>query len=625
MNGSVKLSRQYNTRIDTDKVFMCDAERKYKGIADDNIRFIERVQLKDRELWKKLVSFFGTDIDDEDNGWRCEYWGKIMRGASWVYAYTRDNELYDILTDAVRGLLARQDEKGRLSTYSVEKEFNGWDMWGRKYVMLGLLHYYDICRDSGLKEMIVDALKRHADYIVGSIGESGRDILDTSDIWGAVNSSSILEPMVRLYNLTGEDRYIEFAGYIVESGLTKDFDLIDAAYKDEMFPFEYPVKKAYEVMSCFEGLMEYWRVTREERYFEAARRFADRVMETEISIIGCAGCHGEVFNHGSLEQSNDEYTDIMQETCVTVTWMKLCAQLFCATGDIKYIEELEKSAYNAMQGSVNTGLVRTESLLPFESGLYPFDSYSPLILGRRGARVGGYKSDGEFYYGCCAAIGSAGLGLIPLTAFMRTKKGFSCNMYIDGTVKTDFNGAEVKAGFYNDIVEGGKLKVTIDCSEPREFELKLRIPYYAKDAKVRINGEERTAAEESFFTVDKIFEKDEIEIMFTPHLEVIEPMSKEHRRIAFKYGPYVLARDLRFCGDTGEGIAFENAKDLNAVALESDSMDYRLRIRIKENDRVITEMIDYASAGKTLNEKSLMEAWLAVPKKDKEVLNSEKE
>ena len=32
-------------------------------------------------------------------------------------------------------LLARRDDEGRITTYSKECEFSGWDMWGRKYAV----------------------------------------------------------------------------------------------------------------------------------------------------------------------------------------------------------------------------------------------------------------------------------------------------------------------------------------------------------------------------------------------------------------------------------------------------------------------------------------------------------
>ena len=46
-----------------------------------------------------------------------------MRGAVYVYRYTRDEELYDILTATFEDLLPRQDEYGRFSAYTVEKPY----------------------------------------------------------------------------------------------------------------------------------------------------------------------------------------------------------------------------------------------------------------------------------------------------------------------------------------------------------------------------------------------------------------------------------------------------------------------------------------------------------------------
>ena len=64
-----------------------------------------------------------------------------------VYEFTRDEELYDVLTESVRDMLTVAEGDGRVSTYERESEFNGWDMWSRKYVILACEYYLDICRD----------------------------------------------------------------------------------------------------------------------------------------------------------------------------------------------------------------------------------------------------------------------------------------------------------------------------------------------------------------------------------------------------------------------------------------------------------------------------------------------
>ena len=96
---------------------------KYTGIVDETIHLVQEKQLKDAKYWKLFVEQYRKgNADDHDRGWRGEYWGKMMRGACFVYSYTRNNELYNILTQTVRDMLDSFDEYGRISTYPIEKE-----------------------------------------------------------------------------------------------------------------------------------------------------------------------------------------------------------------------------------------------------------------------------------------------------------------------------------------------------------------------------------------------------------------------------------------------------------------------------------------------------------------------
>ncbi len=235
-----------------------------------------------------------------------------------------------------------------------------------------------------------------------------------------MNACSILEPVLDLYRRRPRERFLAFARYIVSTGGCRGGDLIRLALEDKKAPYQYPETKAYETMSFFEGVLAFYETTGERRYLDAALRFAEQVAATDITLIGCAGCTDELFDHAAVRQT--KYSEKgMQETCVTVTWMRLCARLFLLTGEDRFAARVEQSALNALYGSVNLFLQpgtipKTGETLP----PLPFDSYSPLCRNRRGLGVGGLKyfDDGTFY-GCCAAIGAAGLGLWPLIRSLR--------------------------------------------------------------------------------------------------------------------------------------------------------------------------------------------------------------
>ena len=88
------------------KFLVCkDVTQKYTGCMNDAAHFFEMEQLLDTNLWKCFVNQFREQIDGENHGWRGEYWGKVMRGATMVYEYTRNETLYQVLTDTVRDML----------------------------------------------------------------------------------------------------------------------------------------------------------------------------------------------------------------------------------------------------------------------------------------------------------------------------------------------------------------------------------------------------------------------------------------------------------------------------------------------------------------------------------------
>ena len=152
---------------------------KLEGTLREAVRFIERNQICDLALWRKCVEIFRRSVDGDSTWkvtWRSEYWGKMMRGASMVVKYTGDESMYLILESAVRDMLTTEDELGRISGYSKEQEFTRWDLWGRKYVLLGMLYFMEICRDEELNAAMTASMRRQADYIIAHVGEGKLDI-----------------------------------------------------------------------------------------------------------------------------------------------------------------------------------------------------------------------------------------------------------------------------------------------------------------------------------------------------------------------------------------------------------------------------------------------------------------
>ena len=571
---------------------------KHNTIIDKSVDFIVNEQLYDEELWDMLVNQFKVRHDVEDNGWRGEFWGKLMRGGVFVYKYTRDDKLYAILEKAVKGLLETQDELGRIATYTTDYEFIAWDLWCRKYVMLGLEYFYDICKCEELKKNIVAALIKHADYIIDHIGEGKIEINELpKNYLHGLNSSSILEPYVMLYNLSGEKRYLDFAEYIIARGGSTVIDIFETAYENKIYPYDYPVKKAYEMMSCFEGLLEYYKVTGNEKYLTSVENFVKQIAESEITIVGSAGCDGEFFNNSSKKQIHKNDHESEQETCVTVTWMKLCYKLLLLTGKAKYADYIEQSMYNAMIGAINTDFSNANCGMVF-------DSYSPLVREKRGQGMGGIKTLNYIHiFGCCVAIGAAGVGISALLPVLKGADEVVFNTYLNGDVACDLeNGKAFKATVDTAYPYGGNIKITVTDAD--NCTVKLRVPEFAENAKLALNGKEVDAViGYNSLTVNS---GDEITLFIDcePKLVSSKAFDKDsEEKFVFRAGPVVLASDKRLseipeklCTD---GIKIEKAE----VAIASNTA---YKVTTKDSEFLL---VDYASAGKTWKKDSELCVW----------------
>ena len=637
-------------RLFTDKFFVdYKNTAAYNGFIDTAIRYIEDFQLLRTDLWARFVQQFKQEDADYEGGWRGEYWGKMMRGACFTYSYTQNPRLYKVLTDTVLDMMEAQEENGRISSYGAYHEFWAWDIWARKYVLLGMQYFLEICTDEELTKKIIKSMCGQVDYIMTKIGDpqEGKKLITTATCnWRGLNSSSLLEPMVRLYSLTKEQKYLDFATYIVNCGGTEVINIFDLAYEDKFYPYQYPITKAYEMMSCFEGLLEYYRVTGIEKHKVSVINFANKILESDFTIIGSCGCTHELFDHSTVRQANTTNGAIAQETCVTVTLMKFFYQLTLLTGDVKYSDAFETSLYNAFLGAINTDKVIEPTIKQnhpdWSIEPLPFDSYSPLTAGTRGNGIGGLKlmSDNH-YYGCCACIGAAGTGLISKMALLTSGKGFVMNLFIDGSMKTTTqSGSEVTFHTHTGYPVDGNVKITVELQKKERFELLIRNPQWSKNTKLFINGVEQKV-ESGYLAVDREWsDGDVIELELDMRTQAIypipygheiimnkvvwkinymvptydeeDPIAKNH--IALRRGPVILAQENRLGYSVDDPVKVlvdeDGYVDVTMPEKEIAPYEHILEVEVPLADGRKMHVTDYASAGKLWTEESKMAAWM---------------
>src|SRR5688572_9051442 len=508
----------------------------------------------------------------ETNCWSSEFWGKWFTSSVAAQRYTQDPQALAAVARSARSLMATQTPDGYIGTYAPENRLKTWDVWGRKYTLLGLLAYHDLTRDRAA----LASARRLADHLMSEVGP-GRASIVKNGAYRGMASSSVLEPMVLLYNRTGDARYLAFAEYIVAQWETSDGPrLISKALAGvpvaERFPP--PAKwftwengqKAYEMMSCYEGLLELYRVTGKPEYLTAVVKTYENIRDTEINVAG-SGASMECWYGGAAKQTAQARH--MMETCVTMTWMKLGQNLLGLTGDPRIADDIERSAYNALLAS----------MLPDGSS---FAKYSPLA---------GHRALGEIQcdsgLNCCTANGPRGLMMLPETAVMTAADGVVVNLYTQSVAAATLpGGGRVTVNQETDYPVSGTVSLRLVPDRARAFALRLRIPAWSERSTVSVNGVPVADVRPGEYArIERTWRAgDEVRLELDLRARVVRASGAGDRHVAVVRGPVVLARDTRL-GRGGTSAGAEQAPSTGS----GQDVDEVASIRTDASGHVVLE------------------------------------
>jgi DUF1680 family protein len=459
--------------------------------------------------------------------WDGEHVGKWLHAATLAWVNTGDPVLREKLDYVSAELIKCQLEDGYLGTYLDKDRWTEWDVWAHKYNLIGLITYV---RYTGNLAPL-PACRRMADLLCTTFGDAGgkRDILKAGHHVGMA-PTSVLEPMVLLYRLTGEPRYLDFCKYILRAWEQPNGPKIISTLLTLKRVDKVGNGKAYEMLSCLNGALEFYRTVGDAQILQACLNAWQDIVDNRLYITGAAS-YGELF-HDNYDLPN---VNNVGETCVTVTRLQFNAQLLRLTGEARFGEQLEHVVLNQLfgaqrcDGSAWGYYVQMEGKKPYSSSL-----------------------DGH----CCLSSGPRGVALIPTFACSTDAQGLVVNLYNAGDARLTLRDQTALSLKIDSLYPGDEhIKITLEPAEKKPFTVKLRIPAWCPASTVALNGKDlQTHCEpDGYMHIQRTWKQgDRIELTLKLEPRVIVGDHKNEGKIALLYGPLVLAADQALLGTAGQ-------------------------------------------------------------------------
>ncbi|WDM22348.1 glycoside hydrolase family 127 protein [Paenibacillus polymyxa] len=272
------------------------------------------------------------------------------------------------------------------------------------------------------------------------------------------------------------------------------------------------------------GAARQFEMTGKPQYADLSRFFWDRVVHKHSYVIG-GNSYNEHF--GEPGKLNDRLGEGTCETCNTYNMLKLTRHMFEWDAYAAYADYYERAMFNHILASQQ----------PVDGRVCYFVSLE----------MGGHKSFNSQYedFTCCVGSGMESHSMYGTAIYFHTPKTIYVNQYVPSTVTWDEMGVQLQQDTL--FPQNGRGTLRVISKEPKSFAIKLRCPHWAEQGMmIKINGEEYVteACPTSYVVMEREWSNGDTIEYDIPMTVRVEEMPDNPRRIAFMYGPLVLAGDL---------------------------------------------------------------------------------
>jgi DUF1680 family protein len=386
---------------------------------------------------------------------------KVIEGAAYSLQLHPDPELEMYVDVVIDKIAAAQWEDGYLYThYSVPKRQpeKRWTNLRDMHELYCAGHFFEAAvayyQATG-KRTILDVAIRLADKIDSVFGPAKR--------YDVPGHEEIEIGLVRLYRVTGDDKYLKLAKFFLEQrGRTEHRKEIYGTYCQDHIPVTEQSKAVGHSVRAgylYSGIADVAALTGNADYIAAIDRIWEDVVTAKLYLTGGIGARhgGEAFGEKYELPNKTAYN----ETCAAIANAMWNHRLFLLHGDSKYIDVLERIIYNGFLSGIS---------MRGNAFFYP----NPL------ASNGGYQRSPWFGCACCPVNVVRFVPSIPGYIYARNEDIIYVNLFIAGQADIKLDGGKVKLTQQTRYPWDGKVKIIVEPEKTMDFAIAVRIPGWAK-------------------------------------------------------------------------------------------------------------------------------------------------
>jgi DUF1680 family protein len=446
----------------------------------------------DDDEFKKKVDYIVSELAEVQKANGNGYLGAIPKGKE-MWAQVKAGEII----------------KDKTANFSLNGVWSPWYTMHKLYA--GLIDAYRLCGNELAKDVVVKYANWAYDTTAHLNDETIQKMLACE--FGGMNES-----MAEMYEITGDDRYLDLAKRVFYHHAV--FDPI-AAGEDKLAGIHSNTQVPKMI-----GLERMYEATGDQKYSDMAKFFWTTVLKSHTYANG-GNSSAEYFGKpGKLSTRLAQTT----ETCNTYNMLKLTRDLFMHDPQAEYFNYYERALWNHILAHQHPA-----------TGMFVYKGFL-----EPGAVKEFSKPTEDFW--CCVGSGMENHVKYNDSIYFRSTRG-DPTIYVNQFIPSDVNWFEQQFKLLqtSELPFGDRVRLRVDVPAPVELTIKIRKPtWLAGPMSLDINGESReaTADADGYITLKDTWQVGDRIEMTMPMALRTEPMPDDPNMVAFFYGPILMCADM---------------------------------------------------------------------------------